>query len=163
MPRNVALSMLVLFKAFIILLISSGTLTPTNDNLSPATPPPLLTALAIYVFFGHFFFVYIRFVYFSELRIYKYTSVFQSALLQPNGRCDMRPFLVHFPFHTWPDDMHSLPRLPRRASSTTTNALGLSLRGNMVVVYQLIVWSRCQMWRWSNPITLWCRAEVFTR
>ena len=68
MPRKVALSMLVLFKAFIILLISSGTLTPTNDNLSPATPPPLLTALAIYVFFPatSFLFTFVLFTFQSE-------------------------------------------------------------------------------------------------
>jgi len=46
-----------------------------------------------------------------------------------------------FTFHTRPDVMHILPRLPRRASPTTSYGLGWSVWGNMGVVYRLVVWS----------------------
>jgi len=36
--------------------------------------------------------------------------------------------------------MHILPRLPRRASPTTSALLQLRLRGNVGVVYRLVVW-----------------------
>jgi len=39
---------------------------------------------------------------------------------------------------SYPDVMHILPRLPRRASPTTSYGLGCSVLGNMGVVYRLL-------------------------